>query len=351
MDPGSSNNLPLSRKLKDSCDLCSASKVRCERGKPACSRCTSLNEPCFYSPARRAGRPRRPRRENHSEQAQSRQQPQDLECLVASIGHGNQESDILAEFDWGSDISFDDTISPGAQVRIPPYAYACDQPERDSSTPLVSEKDAIIRMDCARTAALILERLDPAHTALTGSHLPKPGCKITEACQQLLTILVCPCSEQPAVALLVSSGCISLMDTALRLACGHEAMSPPVTNITADSPESWWTGAMNDGDNLQHQHRPYLNKDSFQRLNLPSPPQPLASMRGLVNSEEVGVESLAKIAKVVLRFAERYAVESHNVEQKGGSWAHTIRLVEPIIALLRSKLQSVTQEVTMRLVL
>ncbi|GKT46334.1 uncharacterized protein ColSpa_06515 [Colletotrichum spaethianum] len=33
------------------------------------------------------------------------------------------------------------------------------------------------------------------------------------ACQMLLTILVCPCSDQPAVALLVASGCLALMDT------------------------------------------------------------------------------------------------------------------------------------------
>ncbi|KAI9689783.1 MAG: hypothetical protein M1822_009665 [Bathelium mastoideum] len=33
--------------------MCSASKVRCDKRKPVCSRCQRLGYPCFYSPARR----------------------------------------------------------------------------------------------------------------------------------------------------------------------------------------------------------------------------------------------------------------------------------------------------------
>lgn len=44
-------------RLKDSCDMCSASKVRCNRQKPICIRCEKLGFQCFYSPARRVGRP------------------------------------------------------------------------------------------------------------------------------------------------------------------------------------------------------------------------------------------------------------------------------------------------------
>lgn len=56
-----SNTCPPTPKLKDSCDLCSASKVRCNKQKPACGRCDKLGYPCFYSQARRGGRPYRPR--------------------------------------------------------------------------------------------------------------------------------------------------------------------------------------------------------------------------------------------------------------------------------------------------
>ena len=57
----SSRRFPRSQKLKDSCDMCSASKVRCNKEKPICSRCNQLGYPCFYSPARRMGRPHPPR--------------------------------------------------------------------------------------------------------------------------------------------------------------------------------------------------------------------------------------------------------------------------------------------------
>ncbi len=52
---------PITPKLKDSCDMCAASKVKCNKVKPLCGRCDKLGFPCFYSPARRVGRPHRPR--------------------------------------------------------------------------------------------------------------------------------------------------------------------------------------------------------------------------------------------------------------------------------------------------
>lgn len=53
---------PPTQKLKDSCDMCSSSKVKCNKEKPVCSRCWKLGYPCFYSPARRIGRPHPNRR-------------------------------------------------------------------------------------------------------------------------------------------------------------------------------------------------------------------------------------------------------------------------------------------------
>lgn len=44
-------------RLKITCDTCSASKIKCEKQRPQCSRCNKLGYQCFYSPARRKGRP------------------------------------------------------------------------------------------------------------------------------------------------------------------------------------------------------------------------------------------------------------------------------------------------------
>ncbi|KAJ5148681.1 hypothetical protein N7448_000259 [Penicillium atrosanguineum] len=57
---GGKNDKP--GKLKDSCDMCSSSKVKCNKEKPVCGRCRKLGYPCFYSPARRIGRPHPNRR-------------------------------------------------------------------------------------------------------------------------------------------------------------------------------------------------------------------------------------------------------------------------------------------------
>lgn len=60
--PGGRAGPPPTQKLKDSCDMCSSSKVKCNKDKPVCSRCRKLGYPCFYSPARRIGRPHPNRR-------------------------------------------------------------------------------------------------------------------------------------------------------------------------------------------------------------------------------------------------------------------------------------------------
>ncbi|KAI4162079.1 MAG: hypothetical protein LQ342_004249 [Letrouitia transgressa] len=52
-----SNKRQRTQKLKDSCDQCSAAKIKCSKDKPICQRCEKLDYPCFFSPARRIGRP------------------------------------------------------------------------------------------------------------------------------------------------------------------------------------------------------------------------------------------------------------------------------------------------------
>jgi len=44
------------RKLKDSCDECALSKVKCTREQPLCARCVARGLPCTYSLSRRRGK-------------------------------------------------------------------------------------------------------------------------------------------------------------------------------------------------------------------------------------------------------------------------------------------------------
>ncbi|MCJ1225199.1 hypothetical protein MMC12_001848 [Toensbergia leucococca] len=45
------------QKFRSSCDACSASKIKCDQGQPACLRCLNLGVKCNYSPSRRMGKP------------------------------------------------------------------------------------------------------------------------------------------------------------------------------------------------------------------------------------------------------------------------------------------------------
>ncbi|EUC32420.1 hypothetical protein COCCADRAFT_98812 [Bipolaris zeicola 26-R-13] len=46
----------MALKLRDSCDACAASKVKCHKQKPTCSRCQRRGTPCHYQVNKRAGR-------------------------------------------------------------------------------------------------------------------------------------------------------------------------------------------------------------------------------------------------------------------------------------------------------
>jgi hypothetical protein len=71
-----------------------------------------------------------------------------------------------------------------------------------------------------------------------------------------------------------------------------------------------------------------------------------SSSRRLSNNSQCGVDQLAKIAKVILQFTDKYWQESEG----GAGWPHTTWLVAPIVPLLRFRLQSVTREAARRLV-
>ncbi|KAL6812982.1 hypothetical protein GGI42DRAFT_313368 [Trichoderma sp. SZMC 28013] len=168
------------------------------------------------------------------------------------------------------------------------------------------------REDCTRVAISILEQLDLARRR---PGLTNVNSATTDACQRLLTILVCPCSEKPGVALLVACGCISLMDTVHHCHASQTTTMPDLSASTTSTPST--------------------EKD------ISNWPRPSSS-----HNSQGGVEQLAKIARLILQFTDRYAQEP-----KGGNgWAQTTWLVAPIAALLRFRLQSVTHQAAKRLV-
>jgi len=53
----SQRTLKKDNQLRNACDFCTQSKLRCDHGKPSCRRCLERNQPCVYSAVRRRGRP------------------------------------------------------------------------------------------------------------------------------------------------------------------------------------------------------------------------------------------------------------------------------------------------------
>nr|Q9P4V0.1 RecName: Full=Transcription activator AKTR-1; AltName: Full=AK-toxin biosynthesis regulator 1 [Alternaria alternata]BAB07810.1 AktR-1 [Alternaria alternata] len=65
-------------RLRGSCDFCTQSKLRCNKNKPSCRRCTIQQQPCVYSVARRTGRPpKHPRKANDCQEANGQHGEQD----------------------------------------------------------------------------------------------------------------------------------------------------------------------------------------------------------------------------------------------------------------------------------
>lgn len=53
--------MPRQPKLRSSCDGCGATKLKCDRGQPACGRCVSLDLVCVYGVSQKTGKPPRER--------------------------------------------------------------------------------------------------------------------------------------------------------------------------------------------------------------------------------------------------------------------------------------------------
>ena len=315
-------------KLKDCCDVCSAFKLRCDKQRPTCTRCANLNRPCTYSLARRAGRPHAVRPESGQNQSQkrskapSRSRSNSLQQCFGTPDSPNPPNPnpsrvvdpraIPGRTD--SVIGFDNGCVPSPHT----LSLRADNPSAGTST-LSSPWGfpEATKTDCTRVALSIVEQLETSNgwsgTASTC------GLTATEACQRLLTILVCPCSEQAEVALLVASACISLM----------EVIDGSIGTSSSQNLPSLPLGSQG------------LSEQDLLLL-----PRPQSSARSPSGDGQSQVGDLFKIAKVILQFTNRYCQDTKD----GPRLEHAGWVVAPVAALLRCRLQSVTQEATRRLV-
>ena len=88
---------PRQPKVRSSCDRCGTAKLKCDRGRPQCTRCIPLGLECIYGVSRKMGKPPRdrlriadvpggPRRPDEYTGSISRDRPDDKNCSSGATG-------------------------------------------------------------------------------------------------------------------------------------------------------------------------------------------------------------------------------------------------------------------------
>ncbi|KAB5566221.1 hypothetical protein GE09DRAFT_730862 [Coniochaeta sp. 2T2.1] len=177
-------------KLKDSCDSCSASKVRCTKEKPTCTRCTKLEHDCYYSPARRIGRP-------------NRTFSSDRDSTPSSIARYERAGGRRPSFgsytfkDIG--ILLDSSSTLSRTIRQP--------------TQVIEGSGNPCPTNCF---SLMLNLMLDLLSQLGDMRVPDPVLKLdaslNSAVKALSRVLICPCSQSLDVALLAAASCNCVLD-------------------------------------------------------------------------------------------------------------------------------------------
>jgi hypothetical protein len=229
-------------KLRQTCDLCSEAKVKCDKGTPRCGRCDRLAYECVYSPARRFGRPR-PR----SPPSQSNPRPQSNPNDVVMADEANTKdytapsptarpaaaastpttaphlnlSELLPECfsdDGSARASVSATASAGTSASAGVGTNASVSAGVGSAGSDDAPQSTGIRdghpyeYDCATVAVATLSKLGLDGQSATAADVLSD--QIPHASRQAARILVCPCSADMDMALLAASLANAILDVA-----------------------------------------------------------------------------------------------------------------------------------------
>lgn len=222
-------------KLKDSCDKCSASKVRCTREKPFCSRCDKLGYTCLYSPARRAGRPYRSK-EQASEGRNSEESNRLSARDITTTQFVDESAKLYSRFN-GSSTPANVTSNISMSNSTPSNNKAAQADSSTTKNHDVSDPDCLLVVleifSELEVSAEQLRRALPVDTSL----LSATAQTITAAFHSLSTILICPCSQRAEVGMLVSAICMSIIDIHA-MAISNFAKDQPPT-VLPSQPAPW----------------------------------------------------------------------------------------------------------------
>lgn len=204
-------------KRKDSCDTCSSAKVRCTKEKPSCARCCKYGHMCYYSPARRIGRPYRPRPSSPTPPVGS---PSSVNVpaaasVAAAVSTGYDVSSAYAKM---TDIQGPAVPSSGVYTIIeqsatpPPDAPEHPSSSRTSSATSMCCSTLVLDILQSLSASLQQDPIEPSFQSTTSSLL-------AAAVKSLSHILICPCSQQFSIALMCASVCLAMLDVVHVVIC------------------------------------------------------------------------------------------------------------------------------------
>lgn len=347
--PVTRTNVELStQKVKDTCDMCSASKVRCNKIKPICSRCERLGYPCFYSPARRVRK--RPSSRDEPEAVEQLVEPQtpaisrsespatesDVSDEITNAALGKEHC-VATPFNAGDPCSspfsrrqdiiclqanFDDEkFQPSAQ-ELTPSSSACFHRSNLSSDCVASA--TVLLQNLHETSNKIFSLADPTGE-LKASSLDGAIDVASASVKHIPTMLICPCSARPDNGFLVAAVCSALLDLyeVLTFLC-HSVRS---TNAVAST-------IGNGGSHGSGKRTSHLSSDSEMidictenLLNQLNEKAPIMRILG----------ELHAVADVVTQFRNRYS----QISEKGSR-----DLLRALAASIASRLKSMIDEST-----
>ncbi|CAL8576552.1 hypothetical protein XPA_002427 [Xanthoria parietina] len=350
------------RKLKETCDSCSASKVKCEKQWPRCGRCDNLGYPCFYSPAMRKGRPHptingngqkkstveaakpakpqksttdpetpfsRPPSQNDGEQHHA---SKTNGALAAQQNHHRQDSMPIFPPNMSAH-QIPPTASIIPRLEAPsPSTTSTDtssdifSPSSTNASSVTSHDDDIHTWlpkppphntqnthphgssDCASIAMQSLQDLtlasslpptDPSLTHFLNTQLQTTATSI----KHLSAILICPCSRNPDIGLLNAALVAAILDSYSTILCNAVPPSP-IPQLSTEITH------MMTGNNDSASINPMAVLNPHNNNN-PNPPYPNAGPHQRHQQQQTTtqriLDELPKAANVVMQFSRRYS--------------------------------------------
>ena len=375
-------------RLKDTCDRCSASKVKCAKQRPQCSRCKDLGYQCFYSAARRKGRPH-PSQNEDAQSVESEEPAEwppkrqktapkpghvsDLSGAAAGILPGYQQATSTCK-DWTTSMPFynnaesctaaTETSSPHMILSHQSSSFdlfdnANDSTKAWSGKSNYSDNSSTTECsDCALLAMKTLQHLTTTpgqplpqapsssgpfqHLDLNRSTLDARIHTVSTAIRCLSAILVCPCSCSPDVGLLCAALCAAILDSHWTILQSSQGLgshgSVDVDNIM--------TSGFGDLDRTISLINDMMSGPEHTQLGAESPDR-------TVNQQVIVrrvLEELPKAANVVMQFTRRYNDSGEAAALDNGN--EDVALLLPMLAIgQKTRLKDMVDKATNLLVL